>query len=103
MLLTAAPSSSKPGFGACCGCAFDELTISAHDGITEIAGQIVDPSHLHRLLERIAGLGLTKHSVISLERDNGGAAIWTAAATKIPVTMTEPREPACPTSLLLGR
>ena len=97
MLLTATASSSKASFGARCGCAFDEMTISAHDGIMEITGQIVDPSHLHRLLERIAGLGLTKHSVTSLETDNGGAAIWTAAATKIPVTMTERREPACPT------
>ena len=39
--------------------AFDGMTLSAHDGRTEIIGAIVDPSHLHGLLDRITGLGLT--------------------------------------------
>jgi hypothetical protein len=43
--------------------AFDGMTLSAHDGRTDIIGPIVDPSHLHGLLERIAGLGLTVHSL----------------------------------------
>jgi hypothetical protein len=43
--------------------AFDGMTIHAHDGETEIAGPIIDQSHLQGLLARIAGLGLTLHSV----------------------------------------
>ena len=35
------------------------MTLSAHDGRTEITGPIVDSSHPHGLLERIVGLGLT--------------------------------------------
>ena len=49
------------------------MTISAHDGITEITGEIIDPLHLQGLLERIAGLGLTLHSLTPLETDNGEA------------------------------
>ncbi len=44
--------------------AFDGMTLSAHDGITEIAGPIIDPAHLQGLLERVASLGLTLRSVI---------------------------------------
>jgi hypothetical protein len=33
------------------------MTISAHDGITEITGSIIDASRLQGLLVRIAGLG----------------------------------------------
>ena len=62
--------------------AFDEMTISAHDGITEITGAIIDPSHLQGLLERIAGLGLTLHSVTPLDAENGEAAADTPEATK---------------------
>jgi hypothetical protein len=43
--------------------AFDGMTLVAHDGRTDIIGPIVDPSHLHGLLERIAGLGLTVQSL----------------------------------------
>ena len=43
--------------------AFDGMTLSAHDGETEIVGPIIDPSHLQGLLARIAGLGLTLHSL----------------------------------------
>ena len=51
--------------------AFDGMTISAHDGITELTGPIIDPAHLQGLLERIAGLGLTLRSVTPLDTDNG--------------------------------
>ena len=53
--------------------AFDGMTICAHDGATEIIGPIIDPSHLQGLLERIAGLGLTLHSVNPLEAENARA------------------------------
>jgi hypothetical protein len=49
--------------------AFDGMTISAGGGKTEITGAVVDQSHLHALLERIGGLGLTLYSVTPL--DNG--------------------------------
>ena len=60
--------------GARYASAFDEMSISAHDGITEITGEIIDPSHLHGVLERIAGLGLTLQSVTPLDIENGEAA-----------------------------
>ena len=53
--------------------AFDGMTIHADNGETEIIGPIIDPSHLQGLLERIAGLGLTLHSVNPLEADNARA------------------------------
>ena len=34
--------------------AFDGMTVFAHDGRTEITGPIIDPSHLHGLLDRTA-------------------------------------------------
>ena len=49
------------------------MTLRAHNGETEITGPIIDPSHLHGLLERIAGLGLTLHSVNPLETENAEA------------------------------
>ena len=49
--------------------AFDGMTLRAHDGETEISGPIIDPSHLQGLLERIAGLGLTLHSLNPLETE----------------------------------
>ena len=42
------------------------MTVSAHDDRTEITGPTVDSSNLHGPLERIAGLGLTLHSLIRL-------------------------------------
>ena len=60
--------------GARYASAFEGMTISAHDGITEITGQIIDQSHLHGLLERIADLGLTLHSLTPLDVANGDAA-----------------------------
>ena len=50
--------------------AFAGMTLRAHDGETEISGPIIDPSHLHGLLERIAGLGLTLHSLTPLDTEN---------------------------------
>ncbi len=50
--------------------AFDGMTISAHDGLTEITGSIIDQSHLQGLLERIAGLGLTLHSVTPVDGED---------------------------------
>jgi len=50
--------------------AFDGMTLRAHDGETEIIGPIIDPSHLQGLLGRIAGLGLTLHSLTPLETEN---------------------------------
>ena len=60
----------KGELGARYASAFEEMTISAHDGITEITGEIIDSSHLHGLFERIAGLGLTLHSVTPLDTEN---------------------------------
>jgi hypothetical protein len=50
--------------------AFDGMTLFAHDGRTDIIGAIVDPSCLHGLLERIAGLGLTVHSLNPLDTED---------------------------------
>ena len=50
--------------------AFDGMTLRAHDGETDITGPIIDQSHLHGLLERIASLGLTLHSLTPLETEN---------------------------------
>jgi hypothetical protein len=72
----------KGELGARYASAFEGMTISAHDGITEITGEIIDPAHLQGLLERIAGLGLTVHSLTPLETENGEAAIQTPEATK---------------------
>ena len=57
--------------GARYASAFDGMTISAHDGITEISGGIIDSAHLQGLLERIAGLGLTLHSLTPLDPEDG--------------------------------
>lgn len=46
--------------------AFDGMTLCAHDDRTEITAPIIDSSHLHGLLERIVGLGLTLHSLTRL-------------------------------------
>jgi hypothetical protein len=49
--------------------AFDGMEIRAANGETEITGPIVDQSHLHGLLDRIADLGLTLRSVSQLKTD----------------------------------
>ena len=53
--------------------AFDRMTICAHDGQTDITGTIIDQSHLQGLIERIANLGLTLHSLTPLETENAEA------------------------------
>jgi hypothetical protein len=47
--------------------AFDGMTLSAHDGVTEITGPVRDPAHLQGILERVTSLGLTLRSVAALE------------------------------------
>jgi hypothetical protein len=49
--------------------AFDGMEICAAHGETEITGPIVDQSHLHGLLVRIADLGLTLRSINPLNTD----------------------------------
>lgn len=53
--------------------AFEGMAVAARAGMTEITGQIIDPSHLQGLLERIAGLGLTLHSVTPLDTETAEA------------------------------
>ena len=53
--------------------AFEGMAISAHDGLTEIDGPVIDSSQLLGLLERIAGLGLTLRSLTRLETESGEA------------------------------
>ena len=60
----------KGELGARYASAFEGMTISARDGMTEITGEIIDPSHLQGVLERIAGLGLTLHSVTPIDVEN---------------------------------
>ena len=64
----------KGELGARYASAFERMTISAHDGITEMTGEIIGPAQLQGLPERIAGLGLTPHSLTPLETENGEAA-----------------------------
>jgi hypothetical protein len=49
--------------------AFDGMEIRAAHGATEITGPVIDQSHLHGLLGRIADLGLTLRSVTPLNTD----------------------------------
>ena len=56
--------------GARYASAFEGMAVSAHDGITELRGAVIDPSHLQGLLERITGLGLILSSVTSLDTGN---------------------------------
>jgi hypothetical protein len=48
--------------------AFEDMTIRAHDGVTEITGEIIDPSHLQGLITRVTSLGLILHSITPLEQ-----------------------------------
>jgi hypothetical protein len=50
--------------------AFEGMAISAHDGLTEIKGPVIDSSQLLGLVERIAGLGLTLQSLTRLDGDS---------------------------------
>ena len=58
-----------PGYAA----ASHAMTSRAHDGETHVTGPISDQSHLHGLMERLAGLGLTLHSLTPPETDNADA------------------------------
>lgn len=58
------------------GSAFEGMTISAHHGITEITGPIIDQSHLQGLIERIAGLGLMLRSVTRFDTETADAAVY---------------------------
>jgi hypothetical protein len=60
--------------GARYASAFEGMTISAHDGMTEITGSVIDQSHLHGLLERIAGLGLRLRSLTPVDTENAEVA-----------------------------
>jgi hypothetical protein len=53
--------------------AFDGMTVCAYDGQTDITGAIIDQSHLQGLIERIASLGLTLHSLTPLETQHAEA------------------------------
>ena len=86
----------KGELGARYASAFEEMTISAHDGITEITGEIIDPSHLQGLLERIAGLGLTLHSVTPLDDRERRGGRRHPRSDQIRPTMTERPEPSQP-------
>ena len=59
------------------------MTVSAGGGRTAITGTIIDPSHLQGLLERIAGLGLTLHSVTPLDTEPAEPAAHTSIASKV--------------------
>ena len=72
----------KGELGARYASAFDGMTIFAHDGITEISGGVIDPAHLHGVLERIAGLGLKLHSITALDAQNSETAAYPPEATK---------------------
>ena len=65
------------------------MAISAHDGMTEITGEIIDPSHLQGLLDRIGGLGLTLHSVTPLDTEKGEASAQTPGSDQIRRAETE--------------
>jgi len=54
------------------------VAVCSHGGMTEITGPIIDPSHLQGLLERIARLGLTLHSVTPLDAETPR---WTRTAS----------------------
>jgi hypothetical protein len=62
--------------------AFEGMTVCAGGGKTDITGTIIDPSHLQGLLERIAGLGLTLHSVTPLDDETTGVAAHNPQATE---------------------
>ena len=72
----------KGELGARYASAFEGMTVSAHDGITEITGAVIDASHLHSLLERIASLGLVLTSLAALDPEDAEAAEGDSAATR---------------------
>ena len=71
--------------------AFEEMTVFAHDGVTEMTGPITDQSHLQGLLQRIAGLGLTLQSLTELDPESGRAVAYPPEATT-----SRPQSPDAP-------
>ena len=69
--------------GARYASAFEGMTISAHDGMTEITGSIIDQSHLQGLLGRIASLGLKLHSLTPLDTDTREASAHSHQADEL--------------------
>ena len=61
--------------------AFDGMTLSAHDGLTEITGPVIDSAHLQGLLERVASLGLTLRSVTPQDTEESDGTAHNADAT----------------------
>ena len=72
----------KGELGARYASAFEGMTVSSHDGITEITGAVIDASHLHGLLERIASLGLTLNSLATLDTGDAEVVEGHSAATR---------------------
>jgi hypothetical protein len=62
--------------------AFVGMTLCAYDGTTEITGPVTDPAHLQGILERIAALGLTLHSVTPLDAEDAGGGVQAHEAVK---------------------
>jgi hypothetical protein len=61
--------------GARYASAFEGMTISAHDGMTDITGSVIDQSHLIGLIGRIGSLGLTLRSLTALGTEHADAAV----------------------------
>lgn len=59
----------KGEIGARDAAAFEGTTISAHGGVTETTGTMIDGSRLQNLLVRIAGLALTVISLTVIESE----------------------------------
>jgi hypothetical protein len=82
--------------GARYASAFEDMSISAHDGLTEITGSIIDQSQLQGLIERIASLGLRLRSITPRDPENAEAATHNhhlGSATPTSGTTRRDREP----------
>jgi hypothetical protein len=69
--------------------AFGGMTISAHDGVTELTGPIVDAAHLQGLLERVAGLGLRVRSLTPVGAESADDARRQPQTTNPDASMTD--------------
>ena len=61
---------------------FEEMTICAHDGITETTGEIIDPSHSMPCSSGLPASDSTLLSLTPLDTNNDDAAACTAELTK---------------------